>query len=162
MASVFLDSKAWVERAKYAFTVLDINKNGFLSVEDHLLHVDNIQKEANPAQCVMDKLRAVLMESCAAVGIIEGVKLTLDQFVTNHAEFAAREQEMHRKGEQLLFFKVHNAWFDVLDTSHDGYVTVDEYGKLLKAWNISNPVESANMVFKGIDEIIMGKLRGRC
>lgn len=153
MADEYLKSEKWVSNAKEFFVSTDLNKNGVVSLEDFELWIDNIKKMVNPDPSLLAKLKKVLNEYTSALGLKPGVKLTSDQFVQALAKFTAEEKA---KGDDMLQKKMNHAWYDVVDTNHDGTISLDEYRKVMKACNY--PEETADYVFKMIDANHDGKL----
>lgn len=77
MVDEFLNSTEWVHRIKEVFALVDLNKNGYLELEDWELWVDNIQKEVNADPKLVDKLRDCVREYCTGMGLARGRRATL-------------------------------------------------------------------------------------
>lgn len=157
MASVFLNSPVWVEKIKAVFSVVDTKKNGFLTPKDYDLWVDNVEKlvkTADPKQIA--RLREEMRKYVSAFGVIPNVKLTLDQFVEKFAGHAAQEKARYDAGEEPLFFKMKNAWYDVLCENNDSTITLEEYKTCIKASNFDE--KDADITFEELDKDGHGKL----
>ena len=144
MADVFKQSQRWVKRMRDIFEHLDFNKNGYLSVEDWTIWIDNIQRDINPDPALVEILRQKMTEYCAGIGLTPGVQLTQDEFVEKFANFAAAEKARHDRGEQPLLFKLNEAWYDVVDINRNGSLSLEEYSKVMSACNFA--ASSAFMV----------------
>jgi len=149
-AQDFLQNPTWVHRMEEMFVVLDTNKNGRLSVEDWQLWADNIEKEVKPAAPLMAALRARTEEYCAAMGIVRGKQATKAEFLKGIAAMAVAERAKKEKGEETVLHKLNNAFYDIVDTNHDGCVTLDEWKIILRACNFD--VSTADETFKIIDK----------
>lgn len=159
MASAFKNSPQWVKRMEQFFIQSDLDKNNRLSIEDFELWDANLRKEivkADPA--LLEKLheatRVYWEEAC---GLKPGVQLTKDQFVDRMSEVAAAERDRY-DGQKVSprFFQVADALYDVADTNRDGFLTVDEYEKVLKATHFD--AGTAKIIFDVIDENHDGKI----
>lgn len=139
-----------------AYKIVDYNKDGFLSVEDWELWVDNIERDVNPDPNLIDTLRTRMREYCAGMGITPGVKATMGEFIKGMAAMAERERAKRLRGDETLLERLNHAWYDVVDTNHDGCVTLEEYRKVLKACNLDP--STADQSFKVIDKNQNGKI----
>lgn len=153
----FLASETWVKKIKKGFLRLDVNKNGYVSLENYTLWVDNIEKEHNQDPEMIARLREVQTNFAGAYGLKPGVQFTQDQFVKAIAGLAASESARKQNGERLLMFDLIDAWYDVVDSNHDGTITLDEYKKIFRARNLSD--EAAEAVFRCVDQNHNGKLK---
>ena len=149
----FLGNKEWVKKIKEHFTYLDTNKNGFLSVEDWILMVDNLKAILGVAEEKVTTVREVHIKLAARLGAKSGVQLTEEEFVKSAARFAENEDE-----SRACLKEVTDALFDVLDTNRDGTLSLVEYTKLLQSCNIEDP-EIAKAVFDSVDANHDGKIQ---
>lgn len=155
-AQEFLRSPNWVHRIEAIFAQLDVDKSGYLSLEDWELTISNIEKEINPDPKLLEALRTRMVEYCAAMGLTRGKRLTKEEYVKEMAKMAADEVAKRKRGEEPLLFKVNHAFYDVVDTNHDGHVTLDEYKAILRAWRFGP--EAAEESFRVIDTNKNGKI----
>lgn len=132
-----------------SFARTDSNHNNYLTLQD-FEHgwVDSIQKSIPADSSLIQKLRDATLEYWGHV-LKPGDQLTKEQFVERMAEFGALEKTRHDEGKDPMVFKMVNAMFDVVDTNHDGCLTLDEYEKLLVAINF--PTGTAKIVYDAID-----------
>ena len=151
MANDFLKNPLWVHRVQEAFSLVDLNKNGYIELDDWDLWVRNMERVTNfkADPVLIDKLREVMHEYCAGFKVKKGTRVMKDQFVVNFAVFAASERAKKKRGEEPLLFKLNNAYFDVVDANHDGCVTLEEYRKVTIACNFDP--STADETFKLID-----------
>ena len=149
MANEYLKNELWVHRMQEAFTLLDVNKNGYLELEDFEISTRNLQREAKAGDALVDNLRKAVHEFCAGFGLKKGMKLTKDEWLPKFSAFVVSECARKQRGEEPLLFKVNNAEFDIVDTNRDGFVTLEEYRVLVKAWNYDP--DTADETFKLMD-----------
>lgn len=155
----FLQNPAWVHRMQQVFDRLDMDKNGYLSNEDWELWAKNIEKMVKPAPHLMAALRARIEEYCAALGIVPGTQSTRDEFVKGIAAMAVIERAKSQRGEETLLHKLNDAFYDIVDTNHDGSVTLGEWKVILEACNIES--SAANKMFNTLDKNKDGKIGRR-
>lgn len=156
MAAAYLNSPKWVKRTEEFFDQSDMNKDSFLSIEDFELWVDNIEKETKAAPYLIEKFRKANREYWVTLGLKPGVRFTKEQYVDLMSKFAAAEKAKYDEGKEPFFFKWIDAMFDVVDTSCDGYLQLDEYENMMKASNFS--AGTAKINFDIIDTNHDGKL----
>ena len=150
-AAEFLANEKWVQKMRQHFTVLDRNKNGFLSQEDWTSWVDNLSKIIKMGAKEEARLREVHVKFAAKLGATgPGVQVSVDQFVAAVADFSSKREE-----NSAFLTEVNQAWFDVVDTNDDGTISLAEYTKILQACNMS--AEVAEMIFKAVDKNNNGK-----
>lgn len=159
MATVqdYLQNPAWVHRVEQRFEIMDTNKNGYLTLEDVQLAADNLEKEVKPDAHLMANLRARKEEFYALLGIVSGKQTTKDEFVKAAAAMAIAEKARKEKGEEILIQKMHDAWFDVVDTNHDGYVRLDEFKIVMRVGGMEE--SAAEDIFKTLDKNKDGKIK---
>ena len=157
MATVqdYLQNPTWVHRVEQFFEVLDTNKNGYLTLEDVQLAIDRIEKEVKPEAHLVATLRARNEEYYALIGVVPGKQTTKDEYVKGFAALAIADKARKEKGEETLLHKLHDAWYDVVDTNHDGCVRLDEWRVVMRASNIES---SADEFFKALDKNKNGKI----
>ena len=145
MATVqdYLKNDKWVKRLNEAFVLLDLNKNGNLSREDWLVIPDKLSKAAPDRPNEIAKLRQIMLEFTAAMGLNEGVKADKKKFLELFAAMAISERERVKRGEISLSEKVDNAVFDVVDQNHDGRITFEEFKIVMKIYGHDEDVGKA-------------------
>ena len=152
----FMNNEKWVARIKMGFDMIDINKNGTVEEEDWTRWIENIKRDVNPDAALLDKLKKAMGDYTAAVGVTSGKKLNKDEYVKAMAEMAAAETARKAKGEKTLGNFVNDAWHDVVDKNHDGFITLDEFRTVMKACNATQ--EMADARFNAIDKDKNGKV----
>ena len=68
---------------------------------------------------------------------------------------AIAEKARKEKGEETLLHKLNDAWYDAVDTHHDGCVRLDEWRIVLRAGNMES---AADEIFKALDKNKNGKI----
>ena len=152
----YMNNEKWVARIKMGFDMIDINKNGTVEEEDWTRWIENIKRDVNPDAALLDKLKKAMGDYTAAVGVIAGKKLNKDEYVKAMAEMAAAETARKAKGEKMLSASVNDAWHDVVDKNHDGFITLDEFRTVMKACNATQAMADAR--FNAIDKDKNGKV----
>ena len=158
MATVqdYLNNAKWVRRISQMFTDTDVDKNGYVSVADFIKFVDNLAKEAPDRPDLITKLRAVMVEWAAAIGIKEGIKASKQEYLKLMAAMAVSENAKVKRGEKSLIYKLDNALFDVVDVNHDGNITLNEYKLVMKAFNLDEASSEAG--FAAVDKNKNGRI----
>ena len=150
-AEQYLASPKWVQKMKLNFTVLDRNKNGYLSQEDYMAWVETLKKVLNPNPQDVENLRAGYVKLASALGAKPGVQLTEEQFLKGSAEFAGNREESRK-----LLDEIGKATYAVMDTNKDGKLSLEEYTKVCEASNMK--AEFAKFMFDKIDKNHDGKV----
>jgi Ca2+-binding EF-hand superfamily protein len=129
MASAYKNNPAWVKRAEEFFVQSDVNKNGYLSIEDFKMWSDNLEREVKADASLHQKTRKATLDYWEeSSGLKPGVQLTKDQFIENMSKNAVAEKAKLDNGETPRLCFCLDAMFDVVDTNRDGYLQLDEYG----------------------------------
>jgi hypothetical protein len=82
MASAYKTNPAWVKRMEEFFVQSDLNKNGYLSIEDFEMWSDNLEREVKADASLLQKARKATLEYWEeSSGLKPGVQLTKDQFI---------------------------------------------------------------------------------
>ena len=149
---------AWQRRMEELFIRLDRDKDGFVSMDDFMAQIDKFEKEhvPTPTQEFIKNLRSCMQEICTAMGLTPGKKVTKYEFIREILVYAPREIEKKRKGEDALVDKLNNAWYDAVGTTHDGFVTLEEWRIVTNAWQLDRSV--ADKTFGTIDHENKGKI----
>ena len=89
----------------------------------------------------------------------QGKRLSKEEFLQQAAKAAESEADRKKRGKQTLLSKVHNAYFDVIDKSHDCFMILDEYKLTMKINGLGS--EAAEAAFKLVDKNGNGKVEHR-
>ena len=123
-----------MKRSEEFFHQSDHNNDGFLSIEDLEIWIDNIEKETKADTVLIEKARIASREYWESVGLKPGVKLTKEQYLDNLAEVALKERAKYEAGDkESLYVRYLDALFDVIDVNHNGFLELNEFEKLVKA-----------------------------
>ena len=144
----YMNNAKWVGRMKSSFDMIDINKNGTVGEDDWKKWIENIKKYVNPDSALLDNLAKAMAKYTAAMGATSGKKLNKDEYVKAMAEMAVAENARKAKGERTLRSYVNDAWHDVVDKNHNGFVTLDEFHTVMKACNMNETEEKFNAIDK--------------
>ena len=153
----FLNNPTWVKCIEEFFNVRDVNKNGYVELNDFRIFAENLKKLTNNER--PEALQRALdadLELAAAIGIKEGDKLNKDQWIdaltTTAADFNARS----KRGETLPSEKLTNGLFDSVDVNKDGTVTLEDYKLVFKAYNMDETTAAEG--FATLDKNKNGKI----
>lgn len=151
---------AWQRRMEELFIRLDRDKDGFVSMDDFMAQIDKFEKDHMPTSSngpeLIQNLRSCMQEICSAMGLTPGKKVTKYEFIREILVYAPRELEKKQKGEDALVDKLNNAWYDAVDTTHDGHVTLEEWRIVTNAWQLEPSI--ADKTFSTIDHENKGKI----
>ncbi|XP_011410381.1 PREDICTED: aequorin-2-like [Amphimedon queenslandica] len=153
----FLKNPTWVKRVDEFFYVRDVNKNGYIELNDFRIVADKLTTLTNNKR--PEALKRVLeaeLALAAALGIKEGDKLSKEQWIDAMASLAEKLNAKSKAGEKPLTEDLTNALFDVVDVNEDGTVSLDEYKLVFKAYNIDDA--AAAQGFAAHDKNKNGKL----
>ena len=158
MATVhdYLNNDEWVKRIDGIFNTYDADKDGYVSAEDWMIIIDNLEKNASDRPDAIAKLREDMLEFTTAKGITEGVKVDKKKYRELLAVFCLAEAEKVKRGEMAPLQKFIKAQFDFVDKNHDGYVTFEEYKLWMEALNWGE--EAAKATFSLLDKNKNGKI----
>ena len=157
MADAYKNSPGWVKRMEEFFVQSDLNKDGYLSIEDFDMWSDNLEREASEADpALLQKARKATRELWESTGLKPGVLLTKEQFVNSMAEVSVSEVAKAQEGKESLFFYFIESVFDVIDTNSKGYLDLKDYELMMRVSNFD--AGTAKIVFDVIDANNDGKL----
>ena len=147
-----------MKRVGEFFDQVDLNKDGYLSMEDYDIWIENLKKEVKADPALMEKTIKEIREFWGEnVGLKPGVKLTKEQYLDVMAEVCLRAKTDYEKGNRdSSFFHYQNVIFDVVDTNRNGFIELEEYEKLMSASYFGKDV--AKIAFDAIDTNHDGKL----
>ena len=152
----FLQCASWVHRIGEMFKLLDVDKDGYVTREDYQVTLKRMEDEAKPDPKLLAIYRDCVEESCVALGLTQGKRFTKEEFLKAAATFSEGELARKKRGEKILLDKVQHAFYDVIDTNHDGFVRLDEYKLAMKINGLDH--EMAEAAFKVIDKNQNGKI----
>lgn len=155
-AEEFLQNPTWAHRLTEVFAQLDTNKNGYISLEDYELWVNNLNKAVKPASHLIATLQDRMEKYCAGLGLVRGKQLSKNDYLKAFAALAVSEGPKWLAGKETLFTSLCDSMFDVVDTNHDGTVTLDEWKTFVTALNFD--ASAADDTFNLVDKDKNGKV----
>ena len=134
MTFAYKNNPKWMKRVEEFFVQVDMNKDGYLSMEDYDIWIENLKKEVNPDPALMEKVIIEIREFWGGlVGLKPGVKLTKEQYLDKMAEVSLKERTEYEKGNQdIRFIQYTNVLFDLVDTNRNGFLELEEYEALMR------------------------------
>ena len=142
-AQDYLKNDRWVKRMGEFFTQMDLDKSGYVSIEDHLQYVANLAKSAPDNPDAIAKLREVSLEFNNELGLTEGVKADKQKYIELAAAMAVNEMAKVKRGEITLLEKQNAALFDVVDRNQNERLTFEEYKLAVMALNFDENAAKA-------------------
>lgn len=123
----------WVKQMEEYFDSVDLNKNGFLTIEEILKWAEKMRVLCKATPQEIKNLEAGLREFWGTVGLVPGKRLNKRQFVRGVSQLGRSELEKKSRNEKTLHEKLSNAFFDVMDINNDGTVSLEELRTILIA-----------------------------
>lgn len=117
--------------------IRDTTKDGFISKEDFDLVVERYREMGAP-ETHLKKMVGYFDHTCKQFGLVEGVKLTYDQFGKKMAESGAKEQS--RESRIGIFMEM----FDIIDTNADSLISFEEWKNYYSAMGIDTKYARAS------------------
>lgn len=152
----YLKNERFVKRITEGFSQLDREKKGYVSRNDYQLAIDKLAELVPNRPELVAKARKITAEYCDALGLTEGVKADKSKLIELGAAMNILELQRMKKGEETITGKAHSALFDIVDKNHDGYLTLEEYKIVMKAFDSST--EAAEATFNLLDKNKNGKV----
>ena len=132
----------FARKMKTTFVKLDVNKTGYLSVEDLQEITKRFIEYGKLSGEDEQRIRKAMQDICISIGIKEGVTVTPEQYLTGILEMPEEQRKI--KGETLF-----SQWFDVVDTNGDGVISPREFGVYFKIMQTDESATQAS--FDAID-----------
>ena len=153
----YLNNPKWAKRVDESFNQLDRDKSGFLSREDWLLPVADLEKIIPDRIEMIAKARAATEEFLDVLGLTKGMKADKEKFKKLAAALSISESERYKKGELTYVEKCDHAFFDAMDRDNNGYLSFDEY-KAVTMGAAGFDEEAVQGAFNVLDKDKNGKL----
>ena len=134
----YLNNKEWLKRIETMFITIDHNKSGFITVNDVVINVRKYS-HLNSDPKLIENVRAAQTEFAAVLGIVPGISLTKEEYVSAYAKIAPGEVAKVRSGEGSAIHKMLNRIFDLFDTTYDGIVSKERYRNFVKVCEMFPP-----------------------
>ena len=155
-AADYLSNSTWMHRMTVCFQQLDVDQDGLVGHDESEAWINAVDAEVKPDRPLVDKLLAMNEEFVIGMGIKKGEKVTLEQFLKGCSELAVGEVAKKRRGQPVLLNSLTSAWFDVIDTDHDGCVSLEEFRTMMKSMDFG--ASAADESFKVVDTNKNGKI----
>ena len=159
----FLQSAVWRYKVEeYVFKKQDLDKDGYVTPAEHTDFLVGQLEKFGPDPKAVDAFRDALdaLVMCcnnSSVGVRGTEPISKEDFLKVLAEIAEGDLEKMKRGEEPILLKSMEACFDLMDTDHDGFVTLDEYKRMMtlgQGWE----EEEADVAVKQLDRNNSGKL----
>ena len=127
----------WVQQMEEYFDALDMNKNGFLTIEEILKWSDNMKElcsQITEEEC--ENLKKCLKDFYEAAGLVPGKQVTKEEFIKGVSHLSEAELEKKKLGDKTLMESLCNAFYKAMDLNDDGTISLDEVKTIMKACNM--------------------------
>ena len=129
-----------VRKLKTRFERMDIDKNGYISIEDYQELVRRFVEYGKLSGEDEQRIRKAMQDVCTNIGLKEGVKIMREQFLT---DFLKLIENGEVNGDTI------SEMFDVVDTNGDGVISPREFHDYFKIMGVDE--SSAQASFDAID-----------
>ncbi|XP_028392505.1 obelin-like [Dendronephthya gigantea] len=130
-------NKNWVKKMEEYFDAVDLNKNGYLTVEEILKWSDNMKELCSVSDDESENLQKCLKDFYGAAGLLPGKQVTKEEFIEGVSHLSEAELERKKNGEETLMESLCNAFYNVMDLNDDGKITLNEVKTIMKACNMT-------------------------
>ena len=152
----YLKNPKWVKRCDNSFDLLDKDKSGFLTRDDWLIGIGQLEKILPDRKEAIAKAKAALEEFLDDLKLQEGMKIDKEQFKQLAAPLSLKLAEQFKRGEVTSIQKADWASFDAMDKNSNGYLSFDEYYTVLKLGGLDE--KAVRAAFDLLDTDKNGKL----
>ncbi|NEO97718.1 MAG: hypothetical protein F6K58_03225 [Symploca sp. SIO2E9] len=146
----FLSSTIWVARMKTYFKVMDVDKNGVLSLSDFeaiAQRILELQDSSSKPEEIRELFRSLYQNVVAGGAAVDSNTMISEQeFLGNAAKAVTILQSTPEVGRRK-----NEVFFDLIDTDHSGKISREEYRKYLAIYSGGDDPNRANQAFDSID-----------
>lgn len=129
-------NKKWVKQMEGFFDAVDLNKNGYVTIEEILKWSDNMKELCSVTPEESENLQKCLKDFYGAAGLLPGKQVTREEFINGVNHLSAAELEKKKLGEETLIENLCNAFYKAMDINDDGTITLNEVKTIVKACNM--------------------------
>lgn len=156
MSVDFTQNEKFMKRWGQYFDHADMNKNGYIDIDEMLKLSDNLVENSNATPEQVTTMLESLRLFWGAAGLVPGKKMNKEEFLKGSSLFVRAELMRRASGEETFQKRVSKAMFDVIDANNDGTLSLPELTAFLKAWN--HDENTAAVMFAIIDANKNGKI----
>ncbi|NEQ41504.1 MAG: hypothetical protein F6K40_37050 [Okeania sp. SIO3I5] len=147
----FVSSSVWRAKMKTYFKLMDVDKNGVLTLSDYeeiANRLIQLQSDSSKDEEIRKMCRS-LFQSFMAGGeaVDDNTKVTEEDLIAKAAKMVSSTEpsvlEVGRKKNEIFF--------DIIDTDHSGQISREEYRKYLAVYTGVEQPDHANQAFDSID-----------
>ncbi|NET03673.1 MAG: hypothetical protein F6K16_02825 [Symploca sp. SIO2B6] len=146
----FLSSTIWVARMKTYFKVMDVDKNGVLSLSDFEAIADRIsqlQDNSSKPEEIRELFRSLYQNVVAGGAAVDSnTMIGEEEFLGNAAKAVTLVESTPEVGRRK-----NEVFFDLIDTDHSGKISREEYRKYLAIYSGGDDPNRASQAFDSID-----------
>lgn len=149
----FLSSSVWVTKMKTYFKLMDVDKNGVLTLSDYeeiAERMIQLQSDRSRSEEIRGMCRSLFQYFVAGGAAIDSdTQINEEEFIAN----AAKTVSLIQVPDKVLKVAKHKneLFFDLIDADHSGEISREEYCKYLQVYTGEGKPEAANQAFDSID-----------
>ena len=156
MSRQLINDPMWVRRMEQYFGYIDQDHNGTITIEEIQQWASNMEVLCKATPNDMVKLRAQLYIFWGNIGLKRDILMTKTQFVKGVNLFGTWELRRKKCGVVTHLEKVHDAYFDVIDTDNRGRLSLRRLKRILIETSMNS--EGANAWLKHLDKNKSGEI----
>ena len=143
--SIAMSKDSVRERCKATFAMLDVNNDGHITIEDYELLVKRFKEEDNWSDQAADAFKNKLLVSVAKFGFKQDTSWNLEQYKDIVVSMADKPEVQEAFKEML------KTYFDAFDSDKNGYLSPDEWLRMMKLLRYPDPEKHAKESFDLVD-----------
>ncbi|MEM6812878.1 MAG: EF-hand domain-containing protein [Bacteroidota bacterium] len=126
------------QKLSYFFHILDLNKNGYIQLEDFLEMVDkvcaimNYEEGGNERKRLTNKAIRFFNSLVRDIESVDPLQISEKEWVTFFDNEVQKREDMIVEYKEIVF----NFMFDFFDHNRDGYISRKEYEDFYRIFNI--------------------------
>ena len=133
------------ERCKATFAMLDVNNDGRITIEDYELLTKRFKEEDNWSDQAADAFQKKLLVSVAKFGFKPGTSWDLEQYKDIVVSMSDKPEVQEAFKEML------KTYFDAFDSDKNGYLSPEEWLRMMKLLRYPDPEKHAKESFDIVD-----------
>ncbi|NES65752.1 MAG: hypothetical protein F6K24_11025 [Okeania sp. SIO2D1] len=151
----FLSSSVWRARMKTYFKLMDVDKNGVLTLSDFeeiANRLIQLQNDSSKNEDIREMCHSLFQYFIAGGGPVDSnTQVSEEDLITNVAKtvslsLAESPDKIYEVGRHK-----NELFFDIIDTDHSGEISRQEYRKYLAIYTGEEKPDNADQAFDSID-----------
>nr|AIW06418.1 putative photoprotein-like protein [Ctenophora sp. N1 WRF-2014]AIW06419.1 putative photoprotein-like protein [Ctenophora sp. N2 WRF-2014] len=144
----------WKKKMKEIFYVEDVNRDGYLTIEELIKNTKPLQKYCNAPPEKMANLEKAYHLFWGEVGLRPGKKVNKKMFLSGLNRLGRKELEREQAGKATLHSHIANALFDIIDQNNNNKLQKEEIANWMGAAGLDQ--SEAERLFDEADHLKKG------